>query len=136
MHRSELRAGTASNMRIRRDVEAHGADAFFFFVLEILVTTPTTKAKRNLNLLELYWVRQFQSHDERFGYNAEAGGYRTKAARLRDRERKLLRRNSGKFELLPGVDINDSINPELLASWEPESGRGQMNAGEVLNSTR
>jgi group I intron endonuclease len=118
-HGRELRTGTASNMRIRRDAERYGADVFFFFVLEVLVVTTNTRVKRDLNLLELFWVRQFQSHDERYGYNAEAGGYRTKSARFRDRERKLMRRNSEKYELLPRVDMYDLINPELLNSWVP-----------------
>ena len=116
-HRLQMQAGSANNLRIRRDVERHGANAFFFMVLE-LATAPEGRARlRELNQLETWWAVQLKAHDEQFGYNAEAGGLRTKGARLRDRERKLMRCNSGKYELLPWVDFHDPIHPVLLASW-------------------
>jgi hypothetical protein len=117
LHRHQLRKGTAGNMRIRRDVALYGADAFFFFTLATINVTTETRLKHDLNRLELFWVLQFQSHDEHYRYNSEAGGCRTKAAGWRDRERKLMRPNSGKYRLLPGVDLYADINHELLASW-------------------
>lgn len=121
MHRSQLRAGTAANLRMRRDAERYGSDVYFFFALEELVIGPNTKIKRELNRLELWWVVQFQAHVEQFGYVAEAGRCRTRGSRFRDREAKLMRPNSKKYALLPGVDLYDPINQELLASWVPGS---------------
>jgi len=121
MHRSQLRAGTAPNLRMRRDAERHGADVYSYFTLEELVTCPSMKIERDLNRLELWWVVQFQAHIEEFGYVAEAGRCRTRGARFRDRERKLMRPNSGKYELLPWVDLYDPIQQALLESWVPGS---------------
>ena len=116
-HRRLMLAGNASNKRIRRDVERHGASAFFFMVLELSIAAGGRARERELNQLETWWAVQLKAHDEQFGYNADAGGLRTKGARLRDRERKLMRFNSGKYELLPWVDFHDPIHPLFLASW-------------------
>ncbi|MFZ3084940.1 hypothetical protein [Rhodoferax ferrireducens] len=121
MHRSQLRAGTAPNLRMRRDAKRYGADAYSYFTLEELVIGPNTKIKRELNRLELWWVVQFQAHVEQFGYVAEAGRCRTRGARFRDRERKLMRPSSGKYQLLPRVDLCDPIQQALLDSWVPGS---------------
>lgn len=121
LHRSQLRAGTACNLRIRRDVEKHGADTFFYLALQVVVVTPGVNLKHKLDNLELWWVLQFQAHDECYGYNAEAGRCRTMGSRFRDREKKLMRYNSDKYHLLPGVDLCDPINHLLLASWVPGS---------------
>lgn len=121
MHRSQLRAGTAPNLRMRRDAQRHGADVYSYFALELLEIGVQTNVKRELNKLELWWVVQFQAHVEQFGYVSEAGHCRTRGSRFRDREGKLLRPNSQKYELLPGVDICDPIHPDLLQSWVPGS---------------
>lgn len=120
-HRHLMLAGKASNMRVRRDVELHGASAFFFMVLELTTAASGRARERQLNQLETWWAVQLKAHDEQFGYNADAGGLRTKGARLRDRERKLMRFNSGKYELLPWVNLYDPIHPILLNSWIPSS---------------
>lgn len=117
MHRSNMKAGIADNMRIRRDIEGHGAECFFFFVLERLSVAPEVNLKYQLNQRELWWVRQLQAHDERYGYNLEAGGHRTLGAKFRDRERKLMRRNSSKYCLLPWLHMYDPVNTDMLASW-------------------
>lgn len=121
VQRSQLRAGTAANLRIRRDVEIHGADTFFFMVLEEVAVTPEVDLRYKLDRREVWWVLQLQAHDERYGYNAEAGRCRTMGSRFRDREKKLMRYNSDKYRLLPGVDLSDPINHMLLASWVPGS---------------
>ena len=121
MHRSQLRAGTAPNLRMRRDAQRHGADVYTYVTLELLEIGTQTNVKRELNKRELWWVVQFQAHVEQFGYVSEAGHCRTRGSRLRDRERKLLRPNSQKYELLPGVDICDPIHAGLLESWVPGS---------------
>lgn len=121
LHRSQIRAGIACNLRIRRDVEKHGADTFFYLALQEVVVTPGVNLNHKLDNLELWWVIQFQAHDERYGYNAEAGRSRTLGSRFRDREKKLMRYNSDKYRLLPGVDLCDPINHLLLASWVPGS---------------
>jgi hypothetical protein len=121
LHRSHMRAGSADNMRVGRDVKSHGAHAFFYYVLELVTVPAEGNLKFELNQRELWWVVQLQAHDERYGYNLEAGGYRTLGARFRDRERKLMRRNSGKYCLLPWVEMYAPINMVMLASWVPGS---------------
>lgn len=117
LHRSHMRAGNADNMRIDRDVKRHGAHTFVYCALEHVTVPAGGNLKYKLNQRELWWVVQLQAHDERYGYNLEAGGYRTLGAQFRDRERKLMRRNSDKYCLLPWVDMYDPINMVMLASW-------------------
>ncbi len=118
-HRDQLLAGTTANLRMRRDAERFGGDVYFYFALEVIESIPTSKVKAALNRRELWWVVQLQAHEEQFGYVSEAGHCRTKGARFRDRERKLIRINSGKYDFLPGVDMYEAIHPGLLASWVP-----------------
>jgi len=115
VHRGELSQETAANFLMRRDAEVNGFDAFFFV---LAVDVDIEAAQRwSANSTEIWWTVQLQAHDERFGYNLEAGHRRTAGALFRDRERKLMRANSGKYELLQGVDMYDPINPMLLATW-------------------
>ena len=120
-HRSGMKAGSADNMRVDRDVKIHGAHCFVYCVLEHVTVPARGNLKYELNRRELWWVVQFQAHDERYGYNLEAGGYRTRGAQFRDRERKLMRSNSRKYYLLPWVEMYAPINMVLLASWVPGS---------------
>lgn len=117
LHRSGMKVVSAGNMRVDRDVKSHGADSFVYCVLEHVTVPAGGNLKYELNQRELWWVVQFQAHDERYGYNLEAGGYRTLGARFRDRERKLMRRNSNKYCLLPWVEMYAPINMAMLASW-------------------
>ena len=117
LHRSQMRAGHADNLRVGRDVQRHGANNFFYYALERITVPADSNLKCELNQRELWWVLQFQAHDERYGYNLEAGGYRTLGAKFRDRERKLMRRNSDKYCLLPWVEMYEPINTDLLTSW-------------------
>lgn len=117
LHRSHMRAGNADNMRVDRDVKSHGADTFVYCVLEHVTVTAGGNLTFQLKQRELWWVVQLQAHDERYGYNLEAGGYRTLGAQFRDRERKLMRRNSGKYCLLPWVEMYEPISMDMLASW-------------------
>ncbi len=115
------RAGNSANMRMRRDGDRHGPDRWTYFALAVIDATDVTNLARQLDQLEVFWVVQFQAHDEMHGYVSEAGHCRTRGARFRDRERKLLRPSSGKYELLPGIDINDPISTLLLSAWVPGS---------------
>ena len=63
------------NLRVGRDVQRHGADCFFYYALERVTVPAGTDLKCELNQRELWWVLQFQAHDERYGYNLEAGSY-------------------------------------------------------------
>jgi hypothetical protein len=116
-HRSGMVVGSAGNLRVDRDVKSHGAHDFFYCVLEHVTVPAEGNLTHQLNQRELWWVVQLQAHDERHGYNLEAGGYRTLGAQFRDRERKLMRRNSNKYCMLPWSDMYDPINMTMLASW-------------------
>jgi len=117
-HRAELRRGLCSNELMRRDAVLHGADVFFFFALRL---DAIAKVDRRLHFMEIWFGVQLCSIDERVGYNLELGGHPTTATRFRNRETKLMRRNSRKYVLLPGVDLYDLINPALLSTWVPGS---------------
>jgi group I intron endonuclease len=117
-HRADLIRGIETNMLLLRDAAVHGADSFFFYAIRIDGIADNTR-KFQLNKIEIWFATQLGTHDERFGYNMEVGHRRTRASRFRERERKLMRPNSGKYELLDGVDLYDLINPDLLASWVP-----------------
>lgn len=118
-HRSELGRGVASNMLMRRDATLQGLDAFYFALQ--LDGIADTQGPANLNQIEVWFALQLGANDERRGYNQEAGHHRTRAARFRERERKLMRYNSCKYELLEGVNLYDAIHPGLLSSWVPGS---------------
>lgn len=120
-HRSQLRAGIHPNLRMRPDAESYGANVYFYHVLELLEVNEGMNIRAELNALELWWAVQLQVHIEQYGYISSAGGYITRGARFRDRERKLMRLNSRKYQLLPGVDLYDPIHPVLLAAWVPGS---------------
>ena len=120
LHRAELRRGSCSNELMRRDAVLHGADAFFFFGLR-LDAIAATDSRLHRDKIEIWFAVQLGSCDERVGYNLELGGHPTTATRLRNRELKLMRRNSGKYALLRGVDLYDTINPALLSTWVPGS---------------
>ncbi len=121
LHRNQLMAGIAPNLRMRRDAERHGGDVYFYLALEVVFPPHTTNLQATLNRRELWWAVQLQAHDERYGYVSEAGHCRTKGARFRDRERKLVRPGSDKYMFLVGVDIYDPIDADLLATWVPGS---------------
>lgn len=102
-----------------RDAKANGVGAFFFMAPHLMVKQRWSDIEIHLDQVEVWLTRQLNAHDEQYGYNSEAGHHRSRAARFRDRERKLLKSGLGKYQLLPGVDLHDPINPVLLATWVP-----------------
>ena len=118
-HRNELRSGVGYSWAMLRDAKTHGVEAFFFMAPQLLVKQEVSDIEAHFDKVEVWLARQLNAHDERYGYNSEAGHHRSRAARFRDRERKLLKSGRGNYQLLPGVDLHDPINPELLASWVP-----------------
>lgn len=116
-HRRSFLSLTGCSAPIARDLAAHGADAFIFLALEICPRDSQRSRRVVLRARELWWAEQLLTLDERSGYNLEAGGVRSRASRLRDLERKFLRSNSRRYELLPAVCIDDPVNPEFLRTW-------------------
>lgn len=114
-HRNELRKGIASNMLMRRDAQVNGFQPFFFAVQLEGLSDPSRSI--DFDQIEVWLVTKFRAHEENFGYNLEAGHNRTTGALFRDRERKLMRSNSDKYQMLPWVDMYDPIHPDLLLSW-------------------
>lgn len=124
-HRAFFRHPTGTASTLVRDVRLYGADAFVFVCLEICPKSDAVLHSAQLRRRERAWAERLLALDERTGYNAEAGGVRSLASLFRDHERKLLRQNSRKYVMLPGVDIAQPIDPLLLASW----GRSHRRAG-------
>lgn len=116
-HRSEMRRGMSSNMLMRKHLQLHGQGVFFFFALQECPDDGEKTWSGRLHGSEFWWVLHLASHDERYGYNAEAGHIRTPAALFRESERRMMRGNYPSYELLPGVDRYDPIHPNLLATW-------------------
>lgn len=116
-HLRQLKARTHVNCRLKAHVEEFGSDAFLVKVLEVVPEKTEVALKTHLGRRELWWALTMRTLDERYGYNLVAGGVWSPAARFRNRERKLMRHNSGKYLMLPGVDHQAAIHPELLASW-------------------
>ena len=114
-HRSQLQRRIASNMLMRRDAEVSGIDPFFFALRLDGMEDPEWELL--IDNVEIWCVVQLRAHDERWGYNLEAGHRRTTGALFRDRERKLMRNRSRKYELLDGVHMYDPIHPDLLGTW-------------------
>jgi hypothetical protein len=103
---------------MRRDAVLHGAAVFFFFAPR-LDAIANADRRLHLNNIEIWFGVQLCSIDERAGYNLELGGHPTTATRIRNQETKLMRRNSGKYALLPHVDLYDPIDPNFLQTWVP-----------------
>jgi hypothetical protein len=74
--RIELARGAHSNARLRADLQAFGADAFVFEVLEVLDDPDDGFVYRRdaLKRLEAAWLDRLQPYDAR--------GYNTRAARV------------------------------------------------------
>lgn len=119
LHRNALRKGEGGNWAMQRDCKVHGVDAFFFMAPDFDLSAEVRRDEWEMDKIEVWLVRQLRAYDEQYGYNSEAGHRRTKAAQYRDRERKLLKGKRQRYELLPGVDLREPINPTLLASWVP-----------------
>ena len=119
-HRQFLKRPTGPEVPLVRDLRLHGPGAFMFLTLEVCQPSLGTNHRGLLRSRELWWARQLCCLDERTGYNLEAGGVRSPASRLRDLERKLAYPSIRKFELLPGTDASEPINPGLLATWLQE----------------
>lgn len=116
-HRSEMRRGVPSNMLMRKHLQQYGIGAFFFFVLQEYPDDGTKTWRGYLHGSEFWWVLHMASHDERYGYNSEAGHIRTPAALFRDYERRLMWGSRPIYQLLPGVDRYDPIHPDILTTW-------------------
>jgi hypothetical protein len=117
-HRRFFRSPSGPEVPILRDLRLHGPNAFIFLVLELRPDDKDSNHRAVLKARELWWAQQLLTLDERTGYNLEAGGLRSPASRFREQERKLMRSNSGRYELLPGVDPSNPINSGLLESWQ------------------
>jgi hypothetical protein len=117
-HMCVFRNPTAGDTPILRDLRSFGVEAFFFLLLEKCPEKHELSVTRYLKRREGWWAHQLLTLHEATGYNLEAGGFRSRASRFRDHERKLMRDRSRKYQLLPGVNPNDPVNQTLLASWQ------------------
>ncbi len=113
-HINSLRRGYSASGRIRRDLMLYGAEHFDCVVLETFPTLEAAGDTEGLRASENEWIEKLGTHRESTGYNSMLHREWTKGAALRDRERKLSRRNR---YFLDGVDIYDPISDVLLDSW-------------------
>lgn len=119
-HRSEMKRGRPCSSLMLADLKTHGYESFVFFALLHLEEESTDRRQRQVVLnTERRWGVLLGAHLESSGYNLELGGLRTVGSRFRDQERKLMLPCSGRYELLPGVQRYDRINPYLTDAWEP-----------------
>lgn len=111
-----LRRGGVQNRLVGSAVQAHGAESFRFCVLETHVKRPGVRGV--LKKRELWWAKRLGALDEQTGFNLEAGGAWSAAARLRDVERKLIKSAEPKYVLLAGISLESAYAPEFLRSWQ------------------
>lgn len=118
IHLAQIKASAHPNALIRRSVKEFGIAAFSFDVLEVLPFAAGFDGRELLTLREEYWALKFNALDERHGFNFKAGRQSSLGYRFRDRERKLMRQTSMRYQLLPWVDTDAPIEFSLLASWD------------------
>lgn len=116
-HINGLKRGETYSSLMRRDLVLNGAEHFTCVVLQVFDSIDQAGGMKGLGEFENDWIYRLGAYQESVGYNAKIFGVWTKAASLRDRERKLLRRSN--YALLDGVDLDDPIDDELAASWIP-----------------
>lgn len=114
-HFSSFLRGYSTNGVFEKDFKIHGAAAFVFLCPQTFSAPDDNNLRRSLRSAEVDWILRLQSHIEGRGYNSSLGNRFAKGAKLRDRERKLLRHNS--YSLLNGVDLYDPINEKFVESY-------------------
>lgn len=117
-HLSLILQGRSNNGVLEREIKIHGAAAFAFLCPQTIESLDNTQLVRDLKSAEVDWILRLQSHIEGRGYNSIVGNQWTKGAKLRDRERKLIRHKS--YSLLDGVDLYDPISEKLVESYVRE----------------
>ncbi len=115
-HESALRSGMHGSGLLRRDLAQHGPESFHIFPLEIF-EADEPGLKNKLRQTEAKWTYRLDADTESQGYNSMVGNSWTDGARLRDSERKYMRKRH--YALLPGVDLYDPIKDLLVRSWVP-----------------
>ena len=100
-HRSELKAGTHTNHRMRLDAARHGSESFCF--------VPVSAASEAMAIAAL------GAADSTQGYNRTDGTRWTAETSLRRLETRLARR--GRYEFLPWVDQDLPLHAGLVGSW-------------------
>lgn len=117
-HISGLKRGLTLSGPMRRDLQLYGTAHFVCIALETFASLEEAGGQDGLGYSEVVWIRRLGTYREDVGYNSMLGVEWTKGARLRDRERKLIR--SSRYFLLAGVDLYDPIESVLLQTWAPE----------------
>lgn len=115
-HESNIKIGRHANGLLRRDLALHGPTNFDIVPLEVFEADEPDLIDK-LAQAEVNWTRQLAADIESHGYNCMVGNSWTDSARLRDSERKYMRKR--RYALLPGVDLYDPIKEELARSWIP-----------------
>lgn len=113
--RQALQRGGSQNRLVAKAVKATSPEHFRFSVLEAHIKRPGVRGV--LKRRELWWAKRLGALDEQTGFNLEAGGAWSAAARLRDIERKLIQSAVPKYVLLPGRVLEASYDPDFLNSW-------------------
>lgn len=111
-HISGLKNNRHENRLLQNDVTLYGIDAFTF--VAIACATNKYDAKR----LEHLIILEFGTLHRDYGYNKSTYLGWSPEGKLRDCERKLLRKRY-RYELLPGVDLDDPINMCLVCTFKP-----------------
>ena len=100
-HVGKLRAGKHENPDLQRDWDRAGEDNFIW--VDVLLRAGQMRP----NILEDLLIDTLQTTEPASGYNRMTSRGWSVHARLRDLERKLIRR--GRFQLIPGVSLDDPI---------------------------
>lgn len=70
-HRTRLRGGYHPNAHLQSSWNTYGEENFNFYIVEECDIT-------NLDIQEIYYIAEFNTQDDQFGYNVEPGGHAIK----------------------------------------------------------
>jgi len=72
-HKWELKSNRHKNEHLQRAWSLYGEDNFKFSIIELC-------NKENIDGREMFWIKELNTMDEKFGYNLESGGNKNKYA--------------------------------------------------------
>jgi hypothetical protein len=113
-HLQALRTVVDHPTPMQRDAMKLGIESFRFETLEICSPRDGLNLRRHLQAREGWWAEHLGTLDEHKGYNREAGGRRSPASLVRERERRLIDCFPARYQLLPDVTLDQPIGTCLL----------------------
>lgn len=113
-HISSLNRGTHRNAHLQRAWSKQGGDGFGFSILKVCDVS-------ELDKMESYFISQYSSMNDKFGYNLEGGGNRNKVM-SKETRKKISKSRLGK----------STMSPEAKAKMSERLKGNQIRKGEKM----